>query len=98
MNSRVLPAATAAIGALMILSLPVVPMPVRAQAQSPQGRPHGPPPEAIAACQGQAVGAKVSFRGRRGETLTGTCESVDGVLAARPDGPPPRDGAASPAK
>jgi hypothetical protein len=51
-----------------------------AQTQSapPQGddsgdRPHGPPPEAISACQGKAAGAACSFTGRRGEQLTGTC-------------------------
>lgn len=34
---------------------------------------HGPPPEAIAACKGKAVGDNCSFVGRRGETLAGTC-------------------------
>jgi hypothetical protein len=41
--------------------------------------PHGPPPEAIAACSGKASGATCSFVGRQGEQLTGTCFS-----------PPPR--------
>jgi len=34
---------------------------------------HGPPPEAMAACKGKAVGDSCSFVGRRGETLTGSC-------------------------
>lgn len=52
-----------------------------------------PPPEAIAACNGKAVGAQVSFTGRRGDTVTGTCQQIGEVLAARPagrpQGPPP---------
>ena len=55
----------------------------------PGGRPPGPPPEAVAACNGKTAGTSVSFTGRNGETLTGTCEPVDGKLAARPSGPPP---------
>ena len=60
------------------------------------GVPPGPPPEAIAACQGKTEGAAVSFTGRGGETLTGTCKTTNGVPAARPTGgpgqrpPPPR--------
>lgn len=34
---------------------------------------HGPPPEAIAACQGKSAGAACSFTGREGRALTGTC-------------------------
>jgi len=55
------------------------------------GVPPGPPPEAVAACKGRTEGANVTFTGRRGEQLTGTCQSVAGVLAARPAfGGPPR--------
>jgi hypothetical protein len=62
-------------------------------AAAAQGRPghHGgqsPSPEAIAACTGQAVGASVSFTGRRGQTITGTCQQVGDVLAAQPNGAP----------
>jgi hypothetical protein len=64
------------------------------------GHPPGPPPEAIAACKGKAVGDSVSFTGRRGETLTGTCQKAGDVLAARPNGMPPpggpRDGGGGP--
>ena len=52
------------------------------------GAPHGPPPEAIAACKGKTEGTTVSFTGRGGETLTGTCQTTNGVLAARPAGGP----------
>ena len=60
----------------------------------PGGRPPGPPPEAIAACTGKTEGTQVSFVGRGGQTLTGTCQKIGDVLAARPAGggppPPPR--------
>jgi hypothetical protein len=52
------------------------------------GAPPGPPPEAIAACKGKAEDAAVSFTGRSGEALTGTCQTTNGVLAARPAGGP----------
>ena len=48
--------------------------------------PHGPPPEAIAACTGKTAGTTVSFTGRGGQTLTGVCQLDNGVLAARPTG------------
>lgn len=61
------------------------------------GPPPGPPPEAIAACQGKAVGASASFTGRHGETFSGSCQyvtssqsgSTSQVLALRPDRMPP---------
>ncbi len=65
------------------------------------GPPPGPPPEAIAACQGKAVGATASFTGRKGETFSGTCQyatttNAQGVssqvLALRPDRMPPPAG------
>jgi hypothetical protein len=56
---------------------------------------HGPPPEAIAACKGKAVGTQASFTGRNGETITGTCTQMGDVVAiAPPHGAhPPREGA-----
>jgi hypothetical protein len=56
-----------------------------AQTSSPgrDGRQAGPRPEAIAACEGKAVGATVSFTGPRGRTITGTCQQENGVLAAQ---------------
>ena len=56
------------------------------------GTPPPPPPEAVAACKGKTQGVVVSFTGRRGETVSGTCEKIGDVLAARPSGPPPGGG------
>ncbi|MEO8383846.1 MAG: hypothetical protein ABI583_01280 [Betaproteobacteria bacterium] len=74
-------------------------------AQGNGERPHGPPPEAVAACKGLASAATCSFVGRQGENMTGTCfkpsaggqgkPSGAGVtpLACRPDrGGPGADG------
>ncbi len=56
------------------------------------GRPKGPPPEAIEACQNAEQGDACSFEGRDG-VLQGTCFSPreDLPLACRPDNArPPR--------
>ena len=42
-------------------------------AQGGGERPHGPPPEAIAACKGLASAASCSFIGRQGQKMSGTC-------------------------
>jgi hypothetical protein len=55
----------------------------------PDGPPPGPPPEAIAACKGKTDGAKAEFKGRRGETVKGTCKKMREVLAVMPEGGPP---------
>ncbi len=55
----------------------------------PDGPRHGPPPEAIAACKGKAEGAKVEFKGRRGETVKATCKKMRDLIAAVPEGGPP---------
>jgi hypothetical protein len=60
-------------------------------------RPMGPPPEAIAACDGKAAGTQVSFALRDGMKVTGTCVSDNGVLAARPQGMPPHPPGSAPA-
>jgi len=44
--------------------------------------PHGPPPEAVAACQGKAVGAQASFTDRAGRTVSGACMRMGDVVAA----------------
>lgn len=63
---------------------------VHAQSGPPGGAPHGPPPEAIAACQGKTAGAQASFTGRDGRTFTGICTQIGHVLAiAPPSGLPP---------
>lgn len=60
-------------------------------------RPHGPPPEAVAACSGKASTAVCNFTDREGRQLTGTCFAPprkgegkpggqgDRPLACRPD-------------
>ncbi|WP_416928810.1 hypothetical protein [Ottowia sp.] len=60
------------------------------------GRPMGPPPEAYAACQGQAEGASVTLTTPDGKQMAATCtKGPDGQVAARPNdmpkGPPPRN-------
>lgn len=52
------------------------------------GRPQGPPPEAIQACKDREVGDTVQFTGRQGETLEATCQEIDGQLVAVPEGMP----------
>jgi hypothetical protein len=54
----------------------------------PNGSPSGPPPEAITACTGKAAGTLVQFAMRDGHQVSGKCELLDGVLAARPVGGP----------
>ncbi len=60
----------------------------------PGGQPPAPPPEAVQACEGKAAGAQASFNGRDGRSISGVCESQNGVLAVRPargaGGPPPQ--------
>jgi len=58
----------------------------------PGSQPPGPPPEAVAACKGKTEGTQVSFSARGGETLTGVCQKIGDVLAARPLGGPPGGG------
>lgn len=43
------------------------------QAGSCCDRPHGPPPEAVAACKGKNAGAVCNFADREGVNLSGTC-------------------------
>ncbi len=47
---------------------------------------NGPPPEAFEACEGKEAGDSVEFTGRRGETLTATCEEQNDQLVAVPEG------------
>jgi hypothetical protein len=73
----------------------ILAMPLAARAQSPSdapppsdqgGRHPGPPPEAIAACKGKAVGTQASFVDRGGRSVSGACTQMGDVLAV----PPPR--------
>jgi hypothetical protein len=50
--------------------------------------PHGPPPQAIAACKDRSSGASCSFVGRENQIRSGTCFAPPGEnhpLACRPD-------------
>lgn len=51
-----------------------------------RGDQHGPPPEAIEACQGKSEGDSVSFSGRGGDSVTATCQMVQDQLVAVPEG------------
>lgn len=52
-----------------------------------QMRPHhGPPPEALQACAGQAINAACSFQGRRGYVQGQCVQTPRGQTACRPDG------------
>ncbi|MEM8561801.1 MAG: hypothetical protein AAGF57_06180 [Pseudomonadota bacterium] len=53
----------------------------------------GPPPEALAACDGSAAGDSCSFTSPRGDSIEGSCivPRSDKGLACKPEGGPPRD-------
>ena len=53
-----------------------------ALATPPGGKP---PKEAIEACVDKAEGDSVTFETRRGDTLTGTCQTIKEQLVAVPD-------------
>ncbi len=50
-------------------------------------RRHGPPPEAYTACEDLSAGDAAEFTSRRGDTVTGVCESEGDRLVLRPDHP-----------
>ena len=50
----------------------------------PGNRPGQQPPEAIEACQGQEVGASVTFINRRGDQVNATCNQLGDQLVAVP--------------
>lgn len=66
------------------------------QGQAPRGQPPGPPPEAIAACQGKSAGATASFTDRGGRSVTGACTQIGNVLAVAPPSGGSKPGAAPP--
>jgi len=77
--------------AALLATMAVLPATSQAQSGPPaNGERPAPPPEAIAACTGKSAVDTVSFTGRRGDTITGTCEQIGDVLAARPAGRPPK--------
>ncbi len=50
------------------------------------GKPKGPPPEAIEACDGLNEGDAVQFTTPCGETVSGTCRDIRGKRIAVPEG------------
>ena len=80
----------AAIVILMLALVPVMANYGYAGNQNSRGPQGGPPPEAIAACEGKNVGDTTSFKGRKGEKLEATCKEIEGQLAAVPDNAPPK--------
>jgi hypothetical protein len=71
---------------LCVLTIAALAQPSGGGQSGPGGgeRPHGPPPEAVAACKGKIAGAECSFTGRQNNPLTGTCFAPP----ARRAGPP----------
>ncbi len=63
---------------------------VYARQQPPRGGEMGPPPEAYEACEGKQQGDSAQFTTHFGDTMTGTCQILDGKLvlvpADRPQG------------
>ena len=53
------------------------------------GRPHGPPPEIAAACEGQAVGTEVSVTFKNGDVHAVKCGVPPHLQNGPPDGGPP---------
>jgi hypothetical protein len=49
--------------------------------------PRKPPPEAFTICEGKNTGESAQLVTPRGDTITGTCQSFDGILALKPDQP-----------
>lgn len=75
---------TAIISLLVLVS--TVPLTGWAYGNNGDGnRRNGPPPEAIEACEDKQVGDSVEFTGRRGETITATCEERRDQLVAVPE-------------
>ncbi|MGB2691428.1 MAG: hypothetical protein WBB48_07765 [Thermodesulfobacteriota bacterium] len=55
-----------------------------------KGNRHGPPPEAVEACQAQSVGDTCAFISSEGDSFEGICEIMRGdVIACLPDNRPP---------
>jgi|SRR5471032_2393188 hypothetical protein len=73
----------------LLLSVPFAALAQSSAASGPppdQGgkHPHGPPPEAIAACKGLAIGTQASFTDRGGRTVSGPCTQMGDVVAVPP--------------
>ncbi len=77
--------------AVLLLTLAIL-LPTIGCASGGQGRRQGPPPEAIAACEGKSAGDSVKFTGRQGESVKATCQEIEGQLAAVPENMPKQGG------
>jgi Spy/CpxP family protein refolding chaperone len=87
--------------AALLLAMPFAAL-AQSNADAPppdqDGKQHrGPPPEAVAACKGKAVGTQASFTDRAGRTVSGACTQMGDVVAVPPphgpqghEGPPPQ--------
>lgn len=64
------------LASILIVAIVVLsPFCVRAQGGPEGGRPPGPPPEMVEACQGKSTGNSCEFVGRQGATVSGTCQA-----------------------
>lgn len=73
-------------GIVLLTLLVLTPLTACGKGNNNGGRPQGPPPEAIEACENKSVGDSVTFAGRQGESLSATCAEIDGQLVAVPEG------------
>ena len=74
----------------LFVLLSLIPVAVWAYGDSDSKRRKEPPKEAFEACEGKKAGDNVEFTGRRGETITATCEEQDDQLVAVPERRPNR--------
>lgn len=72
------------IGLFVLLSL--IPVAGWAYGDNDGKRRKGPPKEAIEVCEGKETGDRVEFTGRRGKTISATCEEREDQLVAVPEG------------
>jgi hypothetical protein len=74
----------------LFVLLSLIPVAGWAYGDSDSKRRKEPRKEAFEACEGKNAGDSVEFTGRRGETITETCEEHDDQLVAVPEGRPKR--------
>jgi hypothetical protein len=75
---------------LLALTIPGMAFAASGSSQSQSGQRKGPPPEAIAACNGKSEGTAVEFTTPRGK-VKGTCKKKGDQMVAVPADGPPRD-------
>jgi hypothetical protein len=81
----------AAFALLLATTLAALAQPADSNGPLAGGAPHGPPPEAIAACKGKAIGTQASFTDRGGRTVSGPCTQMGDVVAVPPPARKPGD-------